>query len=245
MTPSRFSLNKVAPVAAPNASLSSTCVGKEDNDQSDPKECIFVTKDVSTQLYIKKASDRRRLRSFQRQSTGSTINRALYHRVLNSDLETVAYIRYDKHVKSIVLLDEANHEAFVLCLPHGNSLVIFSRRPRTANCDVLSIVQYDGDSFYPWLKVSNMCDVPTFHVWNGQSFAGPTKAPFAVFREKKHQDCDNEEKSLLKITSGDHVLCFSSRGKDPEVWNVHLAAGADPATMLMLSAVLTPEMLRI
>ena len=243
----RPSFHKVAPLdAGPSGSFASTFLS--DNEQNGPSECVFLPKDVLTQYFIKKESGKRKIWSLKCLSGENKTNKTSYIPVLNNDDETVAYIKCHKQGKGLVLLDREHHEAYVLCLPCGKSFVIYCRRPRTADHDMLSAVQHDGDQFYPWLKVSYLHETPIFHVWNGQSFEGPSNDPYyVVSRRLVHLDHAKSEEALLEICSGKKVqlLCSSSQGRNSKECNLQLAANADPAMMLTLLAVLAPEMVGI
>lgn len=241
----QFSCHKVAPLdAGPSGSFASTLLS--DNEQNGPSECVFLPKDVLTQYFIKKESGKRKIWSLKCHSGENKTN--TYIPVLDNDDETVAYIKSHKKGKGLVLLDREHHEAYVLCLPYERSFVIYCRRPRTADHDMLSAVQHGGDPFYPWLKVTYLRETPNFHVWNGQSFEGPSDDPYyVVSRRLVHLDRAKSEESLLEICSGKKVqlLCSSSQGRNSKECNLQLAADADPAMMLALLAVLAPEMLGI
>jgi hypothetical protein len=243
-----FPLHRVAPLSVgPSTSFASTFLS--DNEQDGPHECVFLPKDVPTQFYVKKENDQRNMWSSKSQSGKHNIKKTSYIPVLNNDHETVAYIRRHKQGKGLALLDGVHHEPYVLCLPFEQSFVIYCRRPRTAaDNEMWSVVQYDGDPFYPWVKISYLRDdAPVFHVWDGQSFQGPSNDPFFVVNRKVfHQDCNQNEASLLEILSGTKtLLCSSSHIRDSNECNFQLAADADPAMMLTLLVVLAPEMLGI
>jgi hypothetical protein len=224
---------------APSTSFCSTFLSQEDADHNDPEEFVFVPKDVPSQLYIKKESDKRRLWSGK-----TNINKTTYIAVLNKCHQTVAYIRRDKRIKRLLLLDATNHEAFVLCLPYDNAFAIYSRRPRTAAYNMLATVQYAGDPFFPWVKVSHLRNTPIFQIWTGQSFGGRSNDRDVIILKAVQQYSDKNNAAFLEIFSEDNLLLSTaSNGTDSKKCKFQLAADADPAMMLTLLAALAPEMI--
>lgn len=223
-----------------------------------------MPKEVPTRLYIKKEDTilgkRRMLWSSLKQNVSVITRRMTSTRdeeereqikiksnivsILNEEKEPVAYIRRKKQDKSIILMDAANLETFVLCKQQKKtSFVIYSRRPLISNDhEVLSAVQYEGDTFFPWLMVSNVHVFPIFHVWNGLSFIGPTHSPTLVIDNKPYRERFQLDESILKIMAGHSVLCCAKHSKGSDQWNLQLEAGADPAMMLILSTVLSTEL---
>jgi len=258
-----FSFTKVAPIVDTSVSRitsGASCKPSREQQSGPPKDCVFVPKDVPTRLCIKKDVSGKKQMLWSLKQKASVIKRRMtstgneeehedttitsnFLSILNEEKEPVAYIRRKKQDKSIILMDEANHEAFVFCKPQQkHSFAIYSRRPLTTNAqDVLSAVQYEGDVWFPWLMVSNVHVFPIFHVWSGHSFIGPTHSPTLVIDNKPYRDRNELDESMLKIMAGHRVLCSSTHGKGSDEWNLHLEAGADPAMMLILSVVLSTE----
>ena len=97
----------------------------------------------------------------------------------DSEDEAKAYIQYKKvGRKKIFVLQDDCQESFALCMTDGRDLhcktayVIYSRRPLEDDDYNLDAVQYEGATFYPWIRVAvkSPQDLPTFQVWNGRDF---------------------------------------------------------------------------
>lgn len=217
------------------------------------RDSLFVPKDETTLLQI---IDFRPRFFFARSETGY-----LSIRATNDDGEPKAYFQY-KNVRrnKVFVLQDDCQEPLALCLPDGRDLncksayTIYSRRPLENDDSDLEVVQHEGATFYPWVRVvvKTDKDEPKLQVWNSGDFCDEFPSPESLSRDMDDgtvvADNSSTKRCRSLMSKGEAYTYVGSRqqgqvgssaiSKKRGGWNVTVQTGADPAMILCLTVVL-------